>query len=54
MGVGAVERAFQLAPECDTIEDLRSKLVREGYTDVDGHLQGTLRRDLVKLVKKQR
>ena len=30
MVIGTVERAFQLAPECRTIAEIRSKLVREG------------------------
>jgi len=27
--VGTVERAFQLAPECKSIAELRTKLIRE-------------------------
>ena len=48
---GTVERAYQLAPMCGSIEELRNKLVREGYTSVDAHLQGSLRKELSKLVK---
>ena len=48
--VGTVERAFQLAPSCRTIHELRAKLVREGHTSIDAHLQGSLRRDLKKLM----
>ena len=47
MNAGIVERAYQLAPQCRTIDEIRSKLVREGYGSVDAHLQATsLRRDL--------
>ncbi|WP_341632101.1 hypothetical protein [Sphingomonas agri] len=48
MTVGTVERAFQLAPQCKTLEELRSKLAREGYTNVDAHLKDSLRRELKK------
>lgn len=51
--VGTVERAFQLAPYCRTMDALRNKLVREGYPDVDAHLQtGVLRSDLRKRLKR--
>lgn len=46
-----VARAFQLAPECTTMEELRAKLMREHHTNIDAHLQGSLRRDLRKLLK---
>jgi len=39
-----------LAPGCRTIDELRAKLVREGHTYIDAHLQGSLRRDLKKLL----
>jgi hypothetical protein len=51
--MGAVERAFQLALSCRTIDELRAKLQREGHTNVDSHLQGSLRRELKKLVMDQ-
>lgn len=35
-----IERAFQLAPECRSIDELRRKLMREGYVNVEAHLQG--------------
>jgi hypothetical protein len=50
MEIGTVERAFQLAPECRTVAEIRAKLVREGYSNVEAHLQGSLRRDLRKLL----
>lgn len=49
---GTVERAYQLAPECGTIEELRAKLAKEGCVNVDAYLQGSLRRELSKLLKK--
>lgn len=48
--MGTVERAFQLAPECRSIDELRSKLSREQFSNIDAHLQGSLRRDLRKLL----
>lgn len=52
MTTGTVERAYQVAPECRTIEQLRSKLIREGHANVDAHLHGSLRRELTNLLKK--
>jgi hypothetical protein len=48
---GTVERAYQLAPECRTIDELRAKLVKEQCSNIDAHLQGSLRRELSKLLK---
>ena len=50
MDQGTVERAFELAPECRSFDELRIRLKREGYESVDQHLQGSLRSDLVKLL----
>ena len=50
--VGTVERAFQLARECRSLEELRAKLIKEGCTNVDAHLQGSLRKDLATLFKR--
>ena len=52
MEVGTVKRAYQLAPECTTMEELRAKLIKEHCTNIDAHLQGSLRRDLAKLLKR--
>ena len=42
-----IERAFQMAPDCSSIEELRAKLSREGYGNVDDHLRSSsLRADL--------
>ena len=35
-----IERAFELAPECGTLEEIRQKLVGEGYAQVAAHLDG--------------
>jgi hypothetical protein len=51
MSMGTVERALQLAPECQTIEEIRTKLNEEGHSSIDAHLQGSLRRDLKRLLK---
>lgn len=48
-----IERAFELAPDCGNIEDIRSALRREGYSNVDAHLAGrTIRADLTKLLNR--
>ena len=43
-GVGAVERAFQLARDgqCQTIEDIRRQLHREKHQGIRIHLSGAL------------
>jgi len=38
--VNIIERAFQLAPECKTVVEVRNRLSREGYLQVDAHLSG--------------
>lgn len=37
---GTIQRAFTLAPDCTTIDEIRSKLKREGFESVQEHLQG--------------
>lgn len=50
---GTVERAFELAPNCRSIEELRLKLLKEGHSNVDAHLRaGVLRKDLLKLLQR--
>ena len=48
---GHGERAFELAPSCRTVEELRSKLTNEGFSSVDAHISGSLRIQLKKLLK---
>lgn len=46
---GIIERAFQLAPESSSIDDIRKVLRREGYSNVDAHLCGaSIKADLKK------
>lgn len=40
MGDNVIERAFQLAPECGSIGELKRNLIREGYFKVEAHLRG--------------
>jgi hypothetical protein len=37
-----IEPAFEIAPECGTVEEIRRRLAREGYTDAGAHLSGKL------------
>lgn len=49
-----IERAFELAPGCGNIEDIRIALRREGYSNVDAHLAGrAIRSDLTKLLNRE-
>jgi hypothetical protein len=38
--VGVVERAFQLASECGSLQELERRLSREGYSNVASYLSG--------------
>jgi hypothetical protein len=52
METGTVERAFQLAPECLSLDEIRAKLKREGYSNVVEHLSGgVIRKDLARLLR---
>ncbi|QIL02865.1 hypothetical protein G7078_08760 [Sphingomonas sinipercae] len=54
MEPGTVQRAYELAPECQSLEELRAKLRREGHSSVDEHLgSGSLRADLKSKFKKR-
>ena len=37
-----IERAFELAPACVSIEEIRRMLREEGYAQVDAHLGGRM------------
>ena len=39
-GVGIIERAFQLAAESGSLEEVKQKLRDEGYLQVHAHLAG--------------
>lgn len=44
-----IERAFQLAGDSTSIEDIRKALRHEGYSNVDAHLAGaSIKADLKK------
>jgi len=44
-----IERAFQLAPDAASIDEIRKVLRREGYSNVDAHLGGaSIKADLKK------
>jgi hypothetical protein len=46
-GVSIIERAYQIAPESGSVDEVRRRLVREGYSSVDAHLSGPqIKRDL--------
>ena len=50
--VGIIERAFELALLSANVEEIRTRLRKEGYSNVDGHLMGRkIRSDLVKLIR---
>jgi hypothetical protein len=45
-----IERAFQLAPECGSIKELRKALAKEGFSQFDLQLEGLgIQRELRKL-----
>ena len=49
---GIIERAFQLARQLATVEEIRAQLRKEGYSSVDAHLMGRkIRSDLVKVIR---
>jgi hypothetical protein len=42
-----IERAFEVAPECGSVSEVRQILVREGYFNVEAHLTGRqIQRDI--------
>lgn len=49
---GIIERAFQLAHQLASVDEIRSQLRKEGYSQVDAHLTGRkIRSDLVKIIR---
>lgn len=49
IGTNIIERAYQLAPESGSVEEVKRKLMREGYLNVHSHLSGhQIRHDLLK------
>lgn len=50
--MNVIERAFEVAPSCTTIEEIRRLLRQEGYAQVDAHLGGrTIRRQLRSMLR---
>ena len=48
-GVNIIERAFQLATESASVEEVKKKLMHEGYLNVHAHLGGRqIRHDILK------
>ena len=42
-----IKRAFEIAPECGSIEEVKRRLIAEGYMQVNAHLSGwQIRREL--------
>jgi len=51
MDKGVIERAYELATNSQTVDEVRAALRREGYSNVDAHLAGPrIRADLTKLL----
>jgi hypothetical protein len=48
---GTVKRAYQLAPECRTLDELKARLVKEGCINIDAHLQGSVAKAVRKLLQ---
>ena len=52
-GIGIIERAYQLAGECRSLDELKAMLKREGYASIEAHLGGgSIRADLKKRFKR--
>ncbi|MGQ0558816.1 MAG: hypothetical protein ACT4OE_04410 [Sphingosinicella sp.] len=51
-----IERAFSLARtgECQTVQDIRRRLSREGFEATDAHLSGKLIREQLSAIIAQR
>jgi hypothetical protein len=50
METDIIARAYQLASECSNLEQVRLKLRREGYANVDAHLSSRQLRDDLKMI----
>jgi len=54
-GVNIIERAFQLAPESTSVEEVKKKLMHEGYLNVHAHLGGRqIRHDILSRLDPER
>jgi hypothetical protein len=50
MSTSTVQRAFELAPACKSIRELKSKLRREGCAQVEDYLGGSIVKQLTALM----
>jgi hypothetical protein len=48
-GIGVIERAFQIAGECGSLAEVRRRLLREGYINVEAHTGGRQIRQEIKV-----
>ena len=52
-GVGVIERAFQVAEQSESLDEIRRRLIREGYASVEAHLSGPqIKRELSRLLSR--
>lgn len=50
--MSTIERAFQVALKCTSIEEVRARLKKEGFSHADAHLtDAQIRSDLAPLLK---
>lgn len=50
---GVIERAYQLAPTSADVDQIRQRLRKEGYSNVDAHLAGPkIRSDLIQIIRR--
>ncbi|MEN3973134.1 hypothetical protein WJS89_10685 [Sphingomicrobium sp. XHP0235] len=53
-GIGTIGRAFELAKDSDSIEDIRKQLKEEGHFNVDAHFSGRqIKADLRRAISQQ-
>ena len=49
-----LKRAFDIAPECGSIAEVKRRLIREGYMQVNAHLSGwQIRREILARLNRQ-
>ena len=54
MPVHIIERAFQLAPDCTSVDEIRQKLKKEGFASVEDHLAGgSIQKELKARLRRQ-
>jgi len=52
-GVGIIERAFQVAEQSESLDEVRKRLIREGYASVEAHLSGRqIKRELSRVLNR--